>query len=45
MSKSESDDDPERDESAQTDHLDDVSDGCGCVEVWEGLSEYRQQTD
>lgn len=23
-------------------HLDDVEDGCGCAEVWEHLSEKRQ---
>jgi hypothetical protein len=23
------------------DHLDAVDDGCGCVETWEHLSEYR----
>ena len=23
------------------DHLDDVDDGCGCTEVWEHLSEHR----
>jgi hypothetical protein len=28
-------------ETADTDHLDDVEDGCGCAEVWEHLSERR----
>mgnify|MGYP000509956917 CR=1 FL=1 len=31
------DDPDERD----TDHLDDVEDGCGCTEIWEHLSEQR----
>ncbi len=26
---------------APADHLDDVEDGCGCTEVWEHLSEHR----
>ncbi|EMA43220.1 MULTISPECIES: hypothetical protein [Halococcus] len=25
-----------------TDHLDDVDDGCGCTEIWEHLSEERE---
>lgn len=25
------------------DHLDAVDDGCGCVETWERLSEYRSE--
>jgi hypothetical protein len=31
------------DEPAESpsDHLDDVDDGCGCAEVWEHLSENR----
>lgn len=24
-----------------TEHVDDVDDGCGCAEVWEHLSEHR----
>jgi len=31
------------DEAPTTDHLDDVEDGCGCTEIWEHLSERRQQ--
>lgn len=45
MSKSRDEHDSTDDEPAQTDHLEQVSNGCGCVEVWEDLSEYRQQTD
>lgn len=26
-------------------HLDDIEDGCGCVEVWEALSEQRHASD
>lgn len=33
------------DDQTEADHLERVSDGCGCVEVWEDLSEYRQETD
>jgi hypothetical protein len=29
-------------ERADTSHLDDVEDGCGCAEVWEHLSEERE---
>lgn len=36
MSKRNSDDD------RADEHLADVDDGCGCVEVWETLSEQRQ---
>jgi len=25
----------------QSEHLEDVDDGCGCTEVWEHLSEHR----
>ncbi|GAA0466260.1 hypothetical protein GCM10008985_24030 [Halococcus dombrowskii] len=31
----------EREEEPATDHLDDVADGCGCTEIWEHLSEQR----
>jgi hypothetical protein len=24
------------------DHLDDITDGCGCTEIWEHLSEERE---
>jgi hypothetical protein len=38
--------DPQHDdEEKQTDHLDDVEDGCGCAEVWEHLSEQREADD
>jgi hypothetical protein len=29
------------DDDADTDHLEDTPDGCGCAEVWEHLSEQR----
>lgn len=45
MSKSEAEQDSSADESAKTDHLERMSDGCGCVEVWEDLSEYREQNE
>ena len=32
-------------DDATTDHLDDVEDGCGCTEIWEHLSEQRDDTD
>jgi hypothetical protein len=32
-------------EEQDTDHLDDIEDGCGCAEVWEHLSERRAQQD
>ncbi|MFB6139263.1 MAG: hypothetical protein ABEJ26_02365 [Halosimplex sp.] len=38
-SQVEPDDEPEVD----TSHLDDVEDGCGCAEVWEHLSEGRDE--
>ncbi|ERH08614.1 MAG: hypothetical protein J07HX64_00360 [halophilic archaeon J07HX64] len=53
MSKSTSEQNEDEDEDADADnteqtrpeHLERLSDGCGCVEVWEGLSDYREQTD
>jgi hypothetical protein len=27
------------------DHLEDVNDGCGCVETWQHLSEQRESDD
>lgn len=27
--------------TTDTDHLEDIEDGCGCVEVWEKLSRQR----
>lgn len=29
-------------EEADTGHLDDIDDGCGCAEIWEHLSERRE---
>ena len=34
-------DDVDADEPT-TDHLDDVEDGCGCTEIWEHMSEERE---
>lgn len=45
MSNSGESDDSESDEQAQAEHLEEISSGCGCVEVWENLSEQRQQTE
>ena len=36
-----SDDDPEED--IDTGHLDNVDDGCGCAEIWEHLSDEREE--
>lgn len=33
----------ERAQDVDTSHLDDVEDGCGCAEVWEHLSEERDE--
>jgi hypothetical protein len=41
-------DEPDRgadDRDVSTAHLDDVEDGCGCAEVWEHLSERRDDDD
>ncbi|WP_195837570.1 MULTISPECIES: hypothetical protein [unclassified Halorhabdus] len=35
-------DDETEDATQPDDHLDDVEDGCGCAEVWEHLSEQRE---
>lgn len=32
-------------EDVDADHLDDIEDGIGCVEVWEALSEQREASD
>ncbi|WP_225333024.1 hypothetical protein [Halomicrobium urmianum] len=32
----------EQGSSAHREHLDDVEDGCGCTEIWEHLSENRE---
>jgi hypothetical protein len=45
MSKPERESSPEDEEPTDTDHLDSIADGCGCVEVWETLSENRQRSD
>ncbi|WP_181685796.1 hypothetical protein [Halorhabdus salina] len=34
--------DEETDDAQPDDHLDDIDDGCGCAEVWEHLSEQRE---
>ena len=36
--------DDEHDEDVDTSHLDAVDDGCGCTEVWEHLSDERDET-
>jgi len=28
---------------SETDHLEDATDGCGCAEIWEHLSERREE--
>jgi hypothetical protein len=33
----------EQEEPAVDAHLEDVDDGCGCAEVWEHLSEQREE--
>ena len=35
----------DEDEAVDTSHLDDVEDGCGCTEIWEHLSEGRDETE
>jgi hypothetical protein len=37
--------DQDADEAVETGHLDDMEDGCGCAEVWEHLSERREDAD
>ena len=37
-----SDDDPDGD-AVDTSHLDDVEDGCGCTEIWEHMSDERDE--
>ena len=39
---SEPTDDETEQAETDTDHLDDIEDGCGCAEVWEHLSERRE---
>jgi hypothetical protein len=31
------------DEAVDTSHLDDVEDGCGCAEIWEHMSDERDE--
>jgi hypothetical protein len=38
------DDDSESDVDVR-DHLSEIEDGCGCVEIWEQLSDSRADTD
>lgn len=33
------------DESIDTSHLDNVEDGCGCTEIWEHMSDERDEAD
>ncbi len=33
----------DEDDRVDTSHLDDVEDGCGCTEIWEHLSEQREE--
>lgn len=47
MSNSDADDaaaDTDEVAACDVDHVDDLEDGCGCVEVWEHLSERRAAT-
>jgi hypothetical protein len=30
-------------ESTETSHLEDVEDGCGCAEIWEHMSDKRDE--
>lgn len=34
---------PAADEESVREHLQDVEDGCGCTEIWEHLSETRDE--
>jgi len=45
MSKESEGRNTDEEQSSDADHLNDMSDGCGCVEVWENLSDYRRGTD
>lgn len=45
MSKESADEQSEQETAVDDDHLDAISDECGCVGVWENLSEYRRGTD
>ena len=37
--------DDEPGEEIDTSHLDDVEDGCGCTEIWEHMSDERNDPD
>ena len=41
MSKSAPNDDRDDEDAVDTEHVENISDGCGCAEIWERLSEYR----
>lgn len=41
----EADDDAEEDAAEEEDHLSDVADGSGCTEIWEHLSERRDDEE
>jgi hypothetical protein len=43
MTVSSTEDATEEDEEEIREHLDDVDDGCGCTEIWEHLSEERDE--
>ena len=43
LDRPEDDDETENDASDDTGHLDDIEDGAGCTEIWERLSERREQ--
>ncbi len=34
--------DPDEEDEQVREHLEDVDDGCGCAEIWEHLSESRE---
>ncbi|WP_246986043.1 hypothetical protein [Halorientalis marina] len=40
--KQETDAQRDDEQDVSTDHLDDMEDGCGCAEVWEHMSERRE---
>jgi hypothetical protein len=43
--KQETDTQRDDEQDVSTDHLDDMEDGCGCAEVWEHMSERRENAD
>jgi hypothetical protein len=38
-------DDTGENEEIDTSHLDNIEDGCGCTEIWEHMSDEREQSD